>query len=55
MTETPNEDIDQDPGIPGAPRARTPDEPGPPEVDDTAARSDDPDHEGHQSTRSGRE
>jgi hypothetical protein len=47
--ETPSEDIDQDPGIPGASGARTVDESSPPEVDDTAARPDDPDNEGHQS------
>jgi hypothetical protein len=49
VTETPSEDIDQDPGIPGAPRARTADEAPPPEVDDIAARPDDPDDEGHRS------
>jgi hypothetical protein len=47
--ETPREDLPQDPSIPGAPVPRTADEPSPPEVDDTAARLDDPDNEGHQS------
>lgn len=51
--ETPSEDIDQDPGIPGAPEARTPDQAPPPRVEDQGRP--DTDDEGHQSTRSGRE
>jgi hypothetical protein len=47
--ETPREDLSQDPGIPGAPDVRTADEPEPAEIDDTAARPDDRDNEGHQS------
>jgi hypothetical protein len=47
MTETPSEDIDQDPGIPGSPAARTGDEPPPTRVDESP--HPDVDDEGHQS------
>jgi hypothetical protein len=47
MTETPSEEIDQDPGIPGAPEARTPDEPPPRRADESP--HPDVDDEGHQS------